>query len=243
MTRLHLVFRMHTLGIILAGGGSRRMHLSAAGGKAAVIVAGRPLLGHVADALRPAVNRLVVVAAPDQPVPDVGGIDAIIRDSRPGAGPLAGIADALRAAGADVAKACVASCDVPLLKTAVVRLLLTLVDESGVAWAVPWVADHPQVLVSALRPALLPEIEAHLAVGRRDPRGIIDRLRLSTGDSDARVRLVASAELQAVDPHLESFADIDTPDDLARIEARLLYSAPWRPDRPARGGRSRGDDG
>lgn len=243
MTRLDLVFRMHTLGIILAGGGSRRMHLSAGGGKAAVTVAGRPLLGHVRDAMRPAVNRLVIVAAPDQPLPDVGGIDAIIRDSRPGAGPLAGIADALRAAGADVAKAFVASCDVPLLKTAVVRLLLTLVDEPGVSWAVPWVADHPQVLVSAMRPTLLQEIEAMLTVGRRDPRGIIDRLRVIGGDSAARVRLVGSDELQAVDPHLESFADIDTPDDLARIEARLLYSAPWRSDKPASGGRSRGDDG
>lgn len=234
---------MHTLGVVLAGGGSRRMQLPAGGGKAAVDVAGRPLLAHVCDAVRPAVERLVVVAAPEQPLPAVAGIDAVIHDSRPGAGPLAGLADALRAAGRDGATAFVASCDVPLLKTAVVRLLLACVDEPGVAWALPWVADHPQVLVSALRSSLLPEIEAHLATGRRDPRGLIDRLQPIAGGPTARVRLVTTAELEAVDPWLESFADIDTPDDLARIATRLLYSAPWRPEKPAHGGRSRADDG
>ena len=234
---------MHTLGIILAGGGSRRMGLPTGGGKAAVTVAGRPLLRHVCDAVRPAVDRLVVVAAPGQPLPDNTGIDAVIRDSRPGAGPLAGIADALRAVGPDVAKAFVASCDVPLLKTAVVHLLLARLDEPGVAWAVPWIADHPQVLVSAMRATLLPDIEAFLATGRRDPRGIIDRLRPAQPDSTAPVRLVTAAEVEAVDSRLESFADIDTPDDLALIMTRLLYSDPWRSDIPASGCRSRAEYG
>lgn len=234
---------MHTLGIILVGGGSRRMQLPAGGGKAAVEVAGRPLLGYVSAAVRAAVDRLVVVAAPDQPLPDVAGIDAVIPDSRPGAGPLAGIADALRADGAGIARAFVASCDVPLLKTAVVRLLLSCLDEPGVVWAVPWVDDHPQVLVSALQATLLPEIEATLAAGRRDPRALIERLQQTAGVAAAPVRRVTAAEMEMVDPHGDSFADVDTPDDLVRIATRLLYSAPWRPDIPAAGGRSRGDDG
>lgn len=234
---------MQTLGIILAGGGSRRMSLPDAGGKAASVLAGRSLLAHVGHAVRPAVDRLVVVAAPDQPLPAETGIDAVIRDSRPGSGPLAGIADALRAAGPGFTRAFVASCDVPLLKTAVVRLLLNRVDTPGVAWAVPMVAGYPQVLVSAMRATLLPEIEACLATGRRDPRGLLDRLRLPGSDLHACVELVSASELEAIDPRLESFADIDTPDDLARIEARLLYSASWRPDIPASGGRSRAADG
>lgn len=234
---------MHTLGIILVGGGSRRMGLPAGGGKAGVEVAGRPLLGYVCDAVRPAVDRLVVVAAPGQFLPDVAGIDAVIHDTRPGAGPLAGIADALRGAGPGIAKAFVASCDVPLLKTEVVQLLFSCLDEPGVAWAVPWVADHPQVLVSAMQVRLLPEIEATLAAGRRDPRALIERLQPTGKEAASPLRQVTAAELEAADPDLDSFADVDTPDDLARIATRLLYSGPWRPEIPASGGRSRGDDG
>lgn len=211
---------MGTLGIILAGGASRRMDLPAGVGKAAVILAGHTLLEHVCRAVRPVVDRLVVVAGPGQEIPAPPEVDEIIRDSRPGAGPLAGIADALRAAGPEIDRAFVASCDVPLLETAVVRRLLDHVAEPGVAWAVPWMADHPQVLVSAMQRGLLTEIEAHLADGRRDPRGLIDRLRPAKDEDAGVVRLVMPDELRDVDPELVSFTDIDTPDDLARITSR-----------------------
>lgn len=235
---------MHTLGIVLTGGASRRMGLADRGGKAAVMLAGRTLLGHVCGAVRPAVDRLVVVAAPDQPIPALPEIDAVIRDSRPGAGPLAGMADALRTAGLGLDRGFVASCDVPLLRTGLVRRLLERVGEPGVAWAVPLIEGHPQVLVSALRPILLGAIDAHLAAGRRDPRGLIDRLRSPTRAADAGVRLVPAADLLDVDPDLVSFTDIDTPDDLARIATPLLYSAPWRRDIPeSRGGSGRADAG
>jgi CTP:molybdopterin cytidylyltransferase MocA len=36
----------------------------------------------------------------------------------------------------------------------------------------------------------------------------------------AAVRFVGPEELREVDPELESFLDIDTPDDLARLETR-----------------------
>jgi molybdopterin-guanine dinucleotide biosynthesis protein A len=235
---------MHTLGIVLAGGASRRMGLADRGGKAAAMLAGRTLLGHVCGAVRPAVDRLVVVAAPDQPIPDLPEIDTVIRDSRPGAGPLAGMADALRTAGPGLDHGFVASCDVPLLRTGLVRRMLDRVSEPGVAWAVPLIDGHPQVLVSALRPLLLDEIDAHLAAGRRDPRGLIDRLRSPARTGDAGVRLVPAAELLDVDADLVSFTDVDTPDDLARIETRLVYSAPWRRDIPeSRGGSGHADAG
>lgn len=234
---------MHTLGIILAGGASRRMGLPAGASKAAALLGGRPLLAHVCRAVRPVVDRLVVVAAPGQSLPPVPDIDDVVRDSRPGAGPLAGIADALRAAPADTDRAFIASCDVPLLRTDIVRLIVGQLADPDVRWVVPWVGDHPQVLASALRPSLLPEIESHLAAGRRDPRGLVERLRMDAAEPGG-VRFVPEADLRTADPQLVSFIDVDTPNDLARIDERLLYSAPWRRDIPDnRGGSGRADAG
>jgi len=214
---------MHTVGIILAGGASQRMRLPAGTGKAGVALAGRSLLEHVCRAVRPEVGRLVVVAAPDQPLPDVHGVDEIIRDSRPGAGPLAGVADGLRAAGTAADGVFVASCDVPLLAPAVVRLLLAAVGQPGVMWAVPMVGGHPQVLVSAMQTGLLAPIDAHLASGRRDPRGLLEHLQASGG-----LRLLTEQEVAEVDPALVSFTDADSPEDVARLEAILPRFPPSR---------------
>jgi molybdopterin-guanine dinucleotide biosynthesis protein A len=82
---------------------------------------------------------------------------------------------------------------------------------------VPLVRGHRQVLVSAMRMAILPRIEDHLAAGHRDPQGLLDRLRAA---DPAAIRIVTEAELAAVDPDLESFRDIDTPEDMDFLQRR-----------------------
>ena len=207
---------MNTLGIIVAGGASRRMRLPEGASKAMVMLGGRPLVEHVCRAVRPEVGRLVVVAGLDQPVPPCPEIDAVIRDSQPHAGPLAGIADALRAAGPATDVAFVASCDVPLLRREVVRLVIGHVAREAAVWAVPIVDTHPQVLVSAMRLAILPEIEAWLARGRRDLRGLFTHVAHA-----GRVATITAPEINAVDPESVSFADAYTPEDLASLDAIL----------------------
>jgi molybdopterin-guanine dinucleotide biosynthesis protein A len=216
------------IGIVLAGGASRRMRLAgpqADGGKAALAWRGRSLLHRVCEAVRPEVNGVLVVAAASRPLAIPSGRYGVVRDSQPGAGPLAGIRDAVRfamggttAAGrAPARRAFVASCDVPLLRSAVVRMLLEAVSRPGCLWAVPLVRGHRQVLVSAMRTELLSRVEEHLAAGRHDPRGLLDRL---LADEPAAVRIVDEAELTAVDPDLESFHDIDTPEDVDFLDRR-----------------------
>lgn len=214
---------MDTLGIIVAGGASRRMRLPDGASKAMVMLGGRPLVEHVCRAVRPEVGRLVVVAGVDQPVPPLPEIDAVIRDSQPNAGPLAGIADALRAAEPATIVAFVASCDVPLLRRELVRLVIDRVEHDGVLWAVPTVDSHPQVLVSAMQTAFLPEIEAWLGSGRRDLHGLFTQVAHA-----GRAATIAAAEIRAVDPHGVSFADADTPEDLARLDAILPRLPPSR---------------
>lgn len=219
---------MCILGIILAGGTSRRMKLPAGVSKAIVPIAGHSLIHHVVHAMRPAVDRLVVVVSQDQQPPEISGIDEILFDTSPQAGPLSAIADALQITGKDMKIGFVSSCDVPFLKTEIIRLLLKKLSDPKILWAVPWVSNHPQVLVSALRVTILDDVKRYLATGRHDLRGFIDYLSAGSLEAEQSVHLVKTTELVRVDPHLVSFKDIDTPNDLAQMTSRFLYSDIWQ---------------
>jgi molybdopterin-guanine dinucleotide biosynthesis protein A len=215
------------IGIVLAGGASRRMQPPAGGPpvrKELLAPGGRTLLERVVDAVAAEVAEVIVVAAPDTPVPELPGRPFVVRDSMPGSGPLAGLADGLRAAalsrGGEAAPlAVVVSCDVPLVRREVLRLLIDRARESGAMWTLPLVGGHRQVLVSVVRAELLGRIESWLAAGRRDLRGLVDEMAADA----AAVAIVPEAEIAAVDPRLESFLDVDTPADFARVRRQLPY--------------------
>ena len=88
-----------TVGIVLAGGGSTRLASVAptGGGKALLTFQGKTFLEHVVGSVAAEADRTIVVAAAGQILPVLDGVQ-IVRDSTPGAGPLAGIRDGLRAA-------------------------------------------------------------------------------------------------------------------------------------------------
>ena len=223
-----------TVGIVLAGGGSTRLASVAAtgGGKALLTFQGKTFLEHVVTVVAAEVGPTIVVAAAGQRLPALDGV-RIVHDLTPGAGPLAGILDGLRAvlavdaaghaghAGHAAAEpprlAFVASCDVPLLRREVVRLLVAAAAESDALWTVPVVHGHRQVLVSVMRVELLSRIEAWLSTGRRDLRGLFKEMAQTDPQS---VGEVTEEACKAVDPTLESFVDIDTPDDLERLQSR-----------------------
>lgn len=218
-----------TMGIVLAGGGSTRLAAvaaSAGGGKALLTFHGKTFLEHVVAAVAAEVGRTIVVAAPGQTLAAVDGV-SLVHDRTPGAGPLAGIRDGLRAAlddrrgghgaGPPPGLVFVASCDVPLLRPEVVRLLIDVAAESDALWTVPIVHGHRQVLVSVMRVEVLPRIEAWLATGRRDLRGLFVEIARNDPRSVCEVTEEACT---AVDPTLVSFIDIDTPADLERLQSR-----------------------
>lgn len=218
--------RHATVGIVLAGGGSTRLaglDQAPTGGKAGLLFQGRTFLEHVVAAVAAEVGRTIVVAAPGQTLPALDGV-IVARDLAPGSGPLAGIRDGLRAAlAADHGDtptprlAFVASCDLPLLRPEVVRLLVDEARRADALWTLAVVHGHRQVLASVMRVELLSRIETWLATGRRDLRGLVDEI---AQDDPRHIRAVTEAEVVAVDPTLESFVDIDTPDDLERLQSR-----------------------
>ena len=224
-----------TVGIVLAGGSSTRLASMAeatGGGKALLRFHGQTFLEHVVASVAAEVGQTIVVAAAGQTVPALAGV-RIVHDLTPGAGPLAGIRDGLRAvrisehgghgehgdhaAAPPPRLAFVVSCDVPLVRREVIRLLIDVATESGALWTMPVVHGHRQVLVSVMRVELLSRIEAWLATGRRDLRGLFAEI---ARDDPQRVCEVTEEACKAVDPTLQSFIDIDTPDDLARLQSR-----------------------
>ncbi|OIO54243.1 MAG: hypothetical protein COX57_00260 [Alphaproteobacteria bacterium CG_4_10_14_0_2_um_filter_63_37] len=95
-------------GVILCGGLSRRMGRA----KAGVELGGRSLLAHVADRLRPRVDRVIAVAAPHTPVPNDAHLDQVLIDAIPDRGPARALLAAARRIEADWLL--VAAVDLPL---------------------------------------------------------------------------------------------------------------------------------
>ena len=207
------------IAIVLAGGASRRLgRLVGAGGKAMIDLGGESLLGRVVRTLAGELPRVFVVAAAGQPLPPLVGPIEIVRDREPEQGPLAAIRDGLEQAVAGDRPprfALVASCDLPGLSAGVVRLLVARARSSGAAWVVPVVAGHPQVLLSAVATDLHAALAAAVAAGVRSPRRFLESV---VAADPGGVCWLAEAELAAVEPGLGSFADVDTPEDLARVD-------------------------
>lgn len=216
--------RHDAIAVVLAGGRGRRLGEAAPpGGKARLPFAGATLLERTCRAISGAVGRLVVVAAPGQPLPDLPPAAELIRDRRADAGPLAAVADALEHIGAGPRAIFLCGCDVPLLQPGVVRLLLDALDAPGAQWVVPRVHGHPQVLVSALVPGLLPRVRALQAAGRGSLRALVDALER---EGAGAVRFLPESAFAAVDPTLASFLDVDTPADLAAAMRRRIPPSP-----------------
>jgi len=120
------------VGIVLAGGRATRLGAVAASGKAWLELDGRTFLERVCAALSPEVAAVVVVAADGADLPTVAGA-TVVRDTVPAAGPLAAIRDGIRAAVVATSppprRFVVVSCDVPLVRREMIRLLLQAARE------------------------------------------------------------------------------------------------------------------
>jgi molybdenum cofactor guanylyltransferase len=193
-----------TVGVILAGGEASRM-----GGRAKGLasVGGIRIIDRVATALRSVVGDLLIVSARPDADAWIPGV-RVVRDERPGLGPLGGIVTALRATHGDVLAV---GWDMPFLSPRLLAPLLRgMPDAPIVLWRCGGVL---QPLCGLYRAHALPALDAALASGER---------RLG------RIALALDAEqLTADDP--TAFLNVNTPPDLARAEslARAL-GAPTR---------------
>ena len=202
---------MSTGGIVLAGGGSRRMGQP----KAMLPFGPERMLQRVVRLLREAVDPVVVVAAAGQDLPELPTAVLLARDRRPNRGPLEGIAAGLRALGERVEAVYVTGCDVPLLVPGFVRRVIEL--GAGCDVAVANVDGHDEPLAAVYRVGVLPEVEKLLAC---------DCLRSALLFDRVPTRRIPGEQLLDVDPMLDSVANVNTPEDYRATLARAGFEQP-----------------
>jgi molybdopterin-guanine dinucleotide biosynthesis protein A len=198
---------VRTAAIVLAGGAASRF----GGDKLAADYEGRPVLHHALTSAAAVADPVLLVLAPDAPVPELPvGLDAalrIARDAQAYQGPLAGLAGGLAALPVGVDRAIVVAGDMPALVPAVLLALLDAVAaDTGPAVAC-LEADPASPLPMAVRPSLAgPAATALLQADRRSLRALLDSVPSVT---------LAAAAWRRLDPDGATLRDIDTPGDLS----------------------------
>lgn len=201
------------LGVILAGGASRRFGAP----KALARVGGRRIIDRVLDALRAAVPEVVVSANDPALFADLGL--PMRADEIAGQGALGGIHTALRwAAERGRSGALVVACDMPSVTAELLRTIAERAASSGADAVVPESGGPRGVepLCAWYSVRCLPEIERTIGEGERRVHRLIDRIR---------AELIPLDEIRrAGDPHI-LFQNVNTPEDLRGAEARATPPA------------------
>jgi molybdopterin-guanine dinucleotide biosynthesis protein A len=200
-------------GVVLAGGRSVRMGTP----KAALEWHGSTLLHRTVGILARATGGpVVVVRAKGQELPELPGDVRLVDDPREGLGPMQGLAAGLGAL-ADLAEvAFVSATDMPFLHPAFVRRVLRAVQD-GADVGLPVARGYPQPLAAAYRTALAPLAESLVRDELLRPAFLFQRCQVSRLDEAA---LLGDPVLAALDPGLDSLANVNEPDDYLKARAR-----------------------
>jgi molybdopterin-guanine dinucleotide biosynthesis protein A len=197
---------MNITGVIQAGGGSTRM-----GGqpKALMELGGRRIIERVLDALRAAIDDVLVVTNTPELYAFLGL--PMIADVYPDHGSLGGIYSGLKAAAGQAAFT--VACDMPFLHPDVVGLVTRRAGEGDVV--IPRVDGQLETMHAAYSKACLPHIETYLSARQLKITGFFERVRVVE---------IPEAEIARLgDPH-RVFMNVNTPGELERargLAARL----------------------
>jgi len=199
---MDLTVEMKKGAIVLCGGKSSRM-----GRDKATLPFGPELmlqrvLRIVGDVVDP--KAIIVVAAPEQILPELPPTVIVTRDEHPARGPLEGLAAGLRSMPDGVEAIYATSCDVPLLMAEFVREMFDRLGTHDIV--VPFDGKHHHPLASVYRPQVLPIVESLLAS---------DRLRPVFLFNEVRTLKVPVDSLRDVDPTLSSLLNLNYPEDYA----------------------------
>jgi len=207
-------------GIVLCGGGSRRMGQP----KHSLRFGADTMLTRIIGILSERVSPVLVVAAEGQSLPELASSVIVVRDRLSDAGPLAGLSCGLAALAPLVSAAYATSCDVPLLRPEFVQAMIDSLGDHDLVIASQHDRLHP--LAAVYRTTLAPLADELLAAGQRRPISLLDH---------CRARKLDVEELRASDPGLDSLRNINTPEDYETLLAEFLGQGEELPEQEAPG--------
>lgn len=186
--------------IILCGGKSTRMGHD----KASLPFGSETMLQRMVRLLSEVIeqDRIVLVAAESQILPQVSALITIARDKHPDRGPLEGLAAGLRAIDQTADAVYVTSCDAPLLVNGFIRAMFERLGDHDVA--VPHDGQHDHPLAAVYRTSVLAQVEQLLAAGKLSLRSLLQAVNTLR---------VPVEELRSVDPDLSTLANLNYPVD------------------------------
>jgi molybdopterin-guanine dinucleotide biosynthesis protein A len=205
-------------GVVLAGGRSSRMGRP----KADLAWHGSTLLHRTTALLARTVGGpVLVVAAPDQDLPELPPRVEVVADPVEGLGPMRGLATGLAALDGRAAVAFVCSTDLPFLHPVLVRAVLRGFaagpDADPVDVVLPVARGYRQPLAAGYRTALAGLVEKLLGEGDLRPGMLFRHCRVTQLDDAA---LLDDPDLARLDPDLDSLLNVNEPDDYAAALAR-----------------------
>lgn len=160
------------------------------------------MLPRVVRLVAEAVDPVVVVAAPDQDVPPLPSHIIVVRDERPGRGPLQGLAAGLAALEGQVHAGFLSSCDAPFVDQKFVLRLVELLGDNDIC--VPKVGAYHHPLAAVYRTSVGSNVNRLLAEDRLRPFFLLQ---------EVPTRVVEAEELVDIDPNLDSLRNLNTPEE------------------------------
>ena len=194
---------MRKAAIILCGGKSSRMGRD----KATLPFGPEQMLQRVVRLINDVVKleNILVVAAPNQMLPELPNGVLVVRDTYQHRGPLEGLATGLRAPTDEADAVYVTACDVPLLVPAFVDRMFDLLGDFEIA--VRFDSEHHHPLAAVYRPTVLTHVERLLNSQRMRPRFLFD---------EARTREIPVELLRVVDQQLLTLENLNNEQDYLR---------------------------
>ena len=173
--------------------------------KGLVPLAGRPMVEHVLQAVRPQVGAVLLSANRNRERYEALGYPVVADAVGEFWGPLAGVTSAMRVARSPYLLT--VPCDAPLVPGDLSAVLYRALRAEGADIAVAHDGERMQQAFALLSCRLLGDLWEYLAAGERKVQVWYARHRLVTADFSARA---------------EVFANVNSPEERTAVERRLL---------------------